>query len=309
VIDLFLADMIYLVNKVVEAGTLFSTTGLTKANALSATMKAVGEALEAGIGGLIKPQGPAATAVTLSDYAGIAHDIFDLFLADMVYIVSVVQAAALEFTEKGVVQAGQFAAAGAEIFGAIEDGVGAAAAVANLPGSTGLTTALVFIVNSVTDAVTEVTRGFNALLVAGYHFGYDWVSNIIAGITDRMDDLEALMAYIRGLFPSSPAKYGAWRTLPEGKAVGKEFATDLASGVWGGAGGVVGALGALREAFGISPQGLATAPAAISSGGSITININNPTVRSNRDIEMMASQISDILAMRAATSSRLGHTW
>jgi hypothetical protein len=226
-----------------------------------------------------------------------------LFVRDVQSIVSSLTTSAGLFTG-ALVQAEAIATTGAQIGQALLNGMLAAA---NAP--TGITSAFEAIFAAVMATFVALQAQFASMKTAAWAFGRDWVLMLVNGLESRLGDLEDLMAYIRGLFPSSPAKFGAWRTLPEGKAVGKEFATDLASGVWGGAGGVVGALGALREAFGISPRGLATTPAAISSGGSITININNPTVRSNRDIEMMASQISDILAMRAATSSRLGHTW
>jgi hypothetical protein len=270
-------------------------------------MKAVGDALKAGVGGLIEPQGKA--GVTIADYAGVAHDVFDLFIADMVYVVGIVEAAAVEFTEKGIVQAEKFAKAGNEIFKGIENGVKAAAAVGKLGVGLSLDNAMAAMTSSVVNAITAIAEGFNSLVTAAYHFGYDWVSNIIAGMEDRLGDLEDLLAYIRGLFPSSPAKYGPWRTLPEGDAVGAGFTSDMASGLWGGAGGVVGALGTLRDAFGMSaagPGGMALATAQVGGSGSITININNPTVRSDQDIDRIAAAVGDVLARQASTNSRMG---
>jgi hypothetical protein len=129
-------------------------------------------------------------------------------------------------------------------------------------------------------------------------------------MTSRLDDLEALLEYIRGLFPSSPAKYGPWRTLPQGDAVGAGFTSDMASGLWSGAGNVVGALGTLRDAFGMNAGGyggLQPATVAVGGGGgSITININNPTVRNDRDIERLAFEVGDVLARQAAANRRVG---
>ncbi|MDV7391444.1 hypothetical protein RZS08_08835, partial [Arthrospira platensis SPKY1] len=192
VIDLFLADMQYVVTQIIEAAMLFTEEGLTQANAMSTTMKAVGNAIEAGVGGLIKPQGGSAGTVTIADYAGVAHDIFDLFIADMVYVVAIVEAAALEFTEKGIVQATKFAQAGDQIFKAIQDGVKAATAVGGLT-PTGLQNAMQLITTSVVDAVTDIAAGFRQLVTRAYHFGYDWISNIIAGLRDRLPDLVALL--------------------------------------------------------------------------------------------------------------------
>jgi hypothetical protein len=78
----------------------------------------------------------------------------------------------------------------------------------------------------------------------------------------------------------------------------------------GGAGSVVGALGTLRDAFGMSPTGYGgLQPATVAAGGgggSITININNPTVRNDRDIERLASEVGDVLARQAAVNRRVG---
>jgi len=251
IIDLFLADMLYVVEKIVEAAASFTGPGLAGATALSNTMKAVGAALEAGVGGLIKPQ--TKEGITIADYAGIAHEIFDLFVADMVYVVGIVEAAAMEFREKGLVQAKQFAESGAAIFTAIEKGVKAAIATGGIGDTGGLGTAMGLITSSVVDAVTSITASFATLVTRAYHFGADWVSNIIAGMTSRLDDLEALLEYIRGLFPSSPAKYGAWRDLPDGRSVGAGFASGMTVGLLGGKDDLLGALGALRGAFAMTP--------------------------------------------------------
>lgn len=138
------------------------------------------------------------------------------------------------------------------------------------------------------------------------------MSMLIDGIVSRFGDLEQLLAYIRGLFPSSPAKYGPFRTLPEGESVGFGFAADLASGLWKGMGGVANALGDLRAAFGMSGSAFNGAfgglqPAMATAGGSsITININNPTVRNDRDIERLASEVGDVLARQAVVNRRVG---
>jgi hypothetical protein len=76
---------------------------------------------------------------------------------------------------------------------------------------------------------------------------------LINGMESRLDDLEELLEYIRGLFPSSPARYGPWRTLPDGSAVGEDFASNMTGGLLGGTGDLLGALGALRGAFAMAP--------------------------------------------------------
>jgi hypothetical protein len=247
VIDLFLADMQYVVSKVVAAADLFTTAGLQRATALSNAMKAVGSALESGVGGLIKPQGK--EGVTIASYAGVAHDVFDLFIADMVYVVGIVEQAAMEFTEKGITQAEKFAAAGERIFKAIKEGIASVIAMQGTGDASGLGVAMIFITQSVIDAVTAIADQFNILKTAAWEFGRDWVLMLINGINSRLSDLEELMEYIRGLFPSSPAKYGAWRDMPDGRSVGEAFATGLAGGVDRGQYAVADALNGLRRSF------------------------------------------------------------
>jgi hypothetical protein len=225
------------------------------------------------------------------------------FLADVTQVISDLTDAAVLMTAGNAV-AQSIQATGQSIGTAISNGM---MAVMNTPG--GVVSTLLTVVAGVTTAFTAIQSQFTAMKAAAWHFGYDWVSNIIAGMEDRLGDLEDLLAYIRGLFPSSPAKYGPWRTLPEGDAVGAGFTSDMASGLWGGAGGVVGALGTLRDAFGMSatgPGGMALATAQVGGSGSITININNPTVRSDQDIDRIAAAVGDVLARQASTNSRMG---
>jgi hypothetical protein len=80
-------------------------------------------------------------------------------------------------------------------------------------------------------AVAALNAQFTTMKNAAWGFGRDWVLMLINGMEARLPDLEALLAYIRGLFPSSPAKYGAWRTLPDGSVVGRGFGQDLAGGL------------------------------------------------------------------------------
>jgi hypothetical protein len=217
----------------------------------------------------------------------------------------------MEFTEKGIVQATQFAIAGQKIFDAIKEGVMAAKGVAGL-GTGGISEAMGLITQSVIDAVTTITAKFNSLVTAAYNFGYGWVTAIIDGINARLGDLEELLAYIRGLFPSSPAKYGPWKTLPDGETVGAGFALGMAQGLWGGSDSLVAAMGNLRNAFGMNGGyggfGGVQPAMATAGNGPVTININNPTVRNDRDITALAAAVGDVLARQAMTNSRLART-
>jgi hypothetical protein len=150
------------------------------------------------------------------------------------------------------------------------------------------------------------------LVQAGFDFGASWVDAISDGIQSRLSDLEELLAYIRGLFPSSPAKYGPWKTLPDGETVGAGFALGMAQGLWGGSDSLVAAMGNLRNAFGMNGGyggfGGVQPAMATAGNGPVTININNPTVRNDRDITALATAVGDVLARQAMTNSRLART-
>lgn len=51
----------------------------------------------------------------------------------------------------------------------------------------------------------------DAALSGAFNFGRSWVAQIVAGIRSLLPDLEAVLEYIRGLFPSSPAKHGPFQ--------------------------------------------------------------------------------------------------
>ncbi len=227
----------------------------------------------------------------------------EAFLADVGLIIADLQSSA-GLMENGEIVAQTIATTGAQIGQALLDGMTAAASA-----PTGITSAFEAIVAAVMATFVALQVQFASMKNAAWAFGRDWVLMLINGMESRLDDLVALLAYIRGLFPSSPAKYGPFKTLPDGETVGAGFASSMADGLWSGAGGLVDALSGLSGAFGMRGGGfggLEPVMAGGGGGGPITININNPTVRNDRDIELMAAEISDILARQAATNSRLG---
>ena len=100
----------------------------------------------------------------------------------------------------------------------------------------------------------------------------------MAGIQSRLGDLRALLDYIRGLFPSSPARFGAWRDLPDGEAVGQGFVGGLAGALGGdpvaaALDGLHGLFGGLGAGGGLGMDG----DGRYGRGGqSIQVVINNP---------------------------------
>ncbi len=62
----------------------------------------------------------------------------------------------------------------------------------------------------------------------GYDLGREWMIGLENGLRSRLHNLEALLEYIRGLFPSSPAKDGPFRTLPDWGALLNGFDEALA---------------------------------------------------------------------------------
>ena len=203
----------------------------------------------------------------------------------------------------------QVAMLGAAIGTAILAGATAAAAGANA-GAAGVPGAMAIILASVVSAVAALQAQFATLNAAAWHFGYDWVSNIIAGMNNRLSDLVALLAYIRGLFPSSPAKYGPFKTLPDGQTVGQDFASGLTEGLFGGQSGLIGALGLLRGAMTMSGAG-GFQPAYAGGGttnNSMAVNFSGPiNVRDDRDIERLANAVGDVLARQADINRRSGY--
>lgn len=227
-IDLFVADMAYVVGAIAGAATQFTADGLTNANLMSDAMENAGSALKDGVSGLILPQGTA--GVTISDYAGIAHGIFDLFVADMAYVVGIIQTASYNMSDSGIAHAAAFADAAGAVYDALAAGIDM---FTGLNGNLGpsIAAAMQIINDAILLGMTAMTQNFGLIQDAAWTFGYQWVNHIMSGLNSRLPDLVALMAYIRGLFPSSPAKYGPWRRLPKGIDVGRAFGADVALGV------------------------------------------------------------------------------
>ena len=211
---------------------------------------------------------------TVSDDALAAAQRFSSFVSLVDGMVRSLITATTQLTTAGVQNAQQAHQAAVAIADHIVAGLLAAAGINTAAG--GVPQVMTAIVQSVLNAAYNLNGAFASLVWSGWMFGSNWVNAIISGLRSRLGDLEALLAYIRGLFPSSPAKFGAWRTLPDGAAVGGAFVGDLAGAL--GAGGVEGALAGLHGLFGgMGGVGDGQGGGRYGQDGrSISITINNP---------------------------------
>ena len=157
---------------------------------------------------------------------------------------------------------------------------------------------------------------FAAMKNAAWAFGRDWVLMLINGMESRLDDLAALLAYIRGLFPSSPAKYGAWRTLPDGAVVGRGFGQDLAVSLSRQQRPVASAMDKLRRELamggGVRPirppvevGSMGARPMLATAGGGsmrppIQITISGNTFGSRDDIDYLMDEMDRRLRLQGA---------
>lgn len=106
----------------------------------------------------------------------------------------------------------------------------------------------------------------NALADGGLAAGTSFMDGLINGLYSRMGDLESLLDYIRGLFPSSPAKHGPFKKLPDW--------SSLATGLDKALGGINYQLSGFQPAM---------AYAGATSGG--TTRITNTTRTVERVVE------------------------
>jgi hypothetical protein len=107
------------------------------------------------------------------------------------------------------------------------------------------------------------------------------------------------MTYIRGLFPSSPAKYGPFANLPEGGVVGRQFAAELSRGIQAGIGGVTSSLSQVRSAMVSGASGgAAMAPAPVRRSGAVNITITGNQFSSQDDVDYLLDQLDRRLRLR-----------
>jgi hypothetical protein len=208
--------------------------GITSAVVFAGQLEAIAVSIEEAVSTLyqiVEYQGGEITAAMAGFLADVTHVVDDLAGAGAIMVA-------------GNATAQTIKALGLGIGIAISEGM---AGAVNVP--TGMVPVLQATLVALTGVFAGIQAQFTAMKAAAWHFGYDWVSNIIAGMSERLDDLEELLAYIRGLFPSSPAKYGPFQDLPEGLKVSDQFVGSMIGGLQDGVPGVSDAMGTLRNAF------------------------------------------------------------
>ena len=119
----------------------------------------------------------------------------------------------------------------------------------------------------------------------GASAGGGFVNGIISGINSRLPALEAVLAYLAGLFPHSPAKHGPFRKLPDW--------SSLATGLDRALGGINTQLGGLTPALAVSPSG---AMPMAGGGGGVEVHIHVGAMLGNEyEAQQFAREISRYL--------------
>jgi len=183
-------------------------------------------------------------------------------------------------------------------------------------GPEALTAARTFgeIISAIIGSLLEVFAGIaqiggqSASFQSGLLLGQNWIDGLIQGLTSRMPDLVALMEYIRGLFPSSPAKYGPFRSLPQGSSIAESFGASLATSLQDQLGSVTSSMSQLYGAMSLSASGAARPTTVINQNTQITFG-GTWNVRSDRDAYLVATQLEDMLARKADVAQRMNVSW
>ena len=262
-IDRLVVDLQLMVQGLQAAAFAFSESGLAAAERLATAAGVIGD----GVSSL------ADAMQEIINYVAPSPERIDELAADMYTVVEKFRIVAAVLGEDGIAQAERFALAGAAIYQAIEDGIDSVLGIANSGAMGGVGNAMDEMVAQVLGGMEGMAEAFTEMVGDAFDFGAGWVDAIMDGLESRLGDLEVLMAYIRGLFPSSPAEHGAWSDLPDGEAVGERFTSAMASAVAAGSSSVAEALAGLRSAFGMDPQAGA-AGGQYGAGGGISITVN-----------------------------------
>ena len=174
---------------------------------------------------------------------------------------------------------------------------------------------IVAIVSAIRRGLEEAAgiEGMNATYDGAFVVGQNWITGIVDGITSRLSDLTDLMAYIRGLFPSSPAQYGPWRDLPVGNEVTQRWLAGMSQELrrtgdlersLAGVRGMYAGLGS-GAYVGAGARGLG----AGDGGGDVTVNLSmgGPFyIRQDADVEKLATAVGEVLARQAGLTRRMG---
>jgi hypothetical protein len=114
------------------------------------------------------------------------------------------------------------------------------------------------------------------------------------------------------LFPSSPAKYGPWKTLPDGATVGSGFGRELAASLSQQQRPVVAAMAGLRGALALSGSSAWSQTDGSFSGGAmsgmgsgatrapVVITISGNTFGSRTDIDYLIDEMDRRLRLQGA---------
>ena len=155
---------------------------------------------------------------------------------------------------------------------------------------TALETAMSAAVPSLETALAAVVSAFETALTnlqaGSYAAGYGFMTSLADGLTAGLTYVEAALTALAELFPHSPAKAGPLRVAPDWSAWMLGGLGDATNMVSSGLGWTM-------------PRGLI--PGTLGGGGSTsnsntTININNPVVRDEMDIQLLTQAISEALA-------------
>jgi hypothetical protein len=225
--------------------------------------------------------------------------IMDDLVVQFRYVLDKLTTLSGQYTAGALAQALAFASTTGAILDAIRDGIENILGIQATGGVGGVGAAMQWMVDQVTAAVGQVAHQFSTMVSNAYRFGRDWTQAIMDGLNSRLGDLEALMAYIRGLFPSSPAKYGPFANLPQGGVLGQQFAAELSQGIQAGIGGVTSSLSQVRAAMVSGASGgaaMATAP--VRSRGAVNITITGNQFSSQDDVDYLLDQLDRRLRLR-----------
>ena len=132
------------------------------------------------------------------------------------------------------------------------------------------------------NVIPEVSGASYSYLETGwYNAGYSYMEDLANGLASGLYLVEAQLAALAGLFPSSPAEWGPFSKLPTNEWV-SGYMDD-----------VVGAMGAGLDMLGgmNTFDGLELAGAGSTETNNITVNLNGATIRNDNDVRLLAQEL------------------
>lgn len=200
VIDRFVADMEYVLRRLVDLADEFDPDGLAAARRIAQTMKEVGNAL-----------GAAGDLAGLAEYAALARDKFDVFLEDMRYIVGQTIDVASAFSDAALAHAKRFSQAASEIFKAIAEGLEAGRGILGWGHGPN---PFMGLADQMEQMAAELIRIYTRIINDAWEFGQDWIRAMMRGINDLWPALMNLIEQVMASFPSPPAATAAALAMP-----------------------------------------------------------------------------------------------